>query len=39
MIMALIWTDLAGTFKETLYSDLLKLEALLAGDRLNGKLV
>ena len=37
--MALNWTSVTGTFDDTLFNDLLKLGAPLAGDRLNGKLV
>ena len=37
--MALNWTPTAGNFNDTLYTDLLNLEAPVASDRLNGKLV
>ena len=39
MIMALNWTPITGDFNDTLYNNLLKLEAPLAVERLNGKIV
>lgn len=37
--MALKWTVISGNFNDTLYNDLLKLEAPKISDRLNGKMV
>ena len=39
MIMALNWTPITGDFNDTLYNNLLKLEAPLASERLSGKIV
>lgn len=37
--MALNWKDIAGSFDDTLYNAILKLEVPHASDRLNGELV